>query len=116
MRIYLPLTLPALAEHVTAGVFPADLERFTAVDESEEAEYDALCAAAEDAVGLLAGAGRRVVLVAEVTDADGPALLTDVVAVHADTEDVDPDQRDLPELGWFATQEISGLVGGVAER
>lgn len=114
MRIYLPSTLAGLAGFVAAGVLPASVERFTATDESEEAEYDALAAAAEDATALLDGPGRRVVVVAEVGDVDGPVSLGEVVAVHADSSTVDPGARELPELGWFATQEIDDLLSGDA--
>jgi len=115
VRIYLPTTLAGLAGFVAAGVLPSSVERFTAADESEEAEYDALSSAAEDATLLLDGPGRRVVVVAEVGDVDGPVRLDEVVAVHADSAAVDPAARDLPELGWFATQEIDDLLGGDAE-
>ncbi len=110
MRIYLPSTLAGLAALRSAGL-GASVERYLAADESEESEYDALAAAAEEAAGLLDGPGRRVVVVAEVEDADGPVRLDQVVAVHADSDPVDPGGRDLPELGWFATQEIDDLLG-----
>lgn len=114
MRIYLPTTLAGLAGLVASGSLPADVERFVADEETEEAEYDALCAAAEDAVALIAGPGRRVVVVADVADVDGPVALAEVVAVHADSAEVDPAAGDLPDLGWFATQEIDDLLGGGA--
>ncbi len=114
MRIYLPTTLAGLAGFVAAGLVPASVERFTAADESEEAEYDALSAAAEDATALLDGPGRRAVVVAEVADVDGPVSLAEIVSVHADSFAVDPGERDLPDLGWFATQEIDELLGGSA--
>lgn len=110
MRIYLPTTLTGLAGLRSAGL-GTSVDRFVAADESEEAEYDALDAAAGDAAGLLDGPGRRVVVVAEVDDADGPVRLDQVVAVHADSTPVDPGAPDLPELGWFATQEIGDLLG-----
>jgi hypothetical protein len=109
VRIYLPTTPAGLAELVGTGL-PATVERFVAAEESEEAEYDALSAAAEDATALLDGPGRRVVVVAEVDDVDGAVRLDQVVAVHADSTPVDPGARDLPELGWFATQEIDDLL------
>jgi hypothetical protein len=110
-RIYLPLTVTGLAGHLAAGSIPASVDRFVAAEESEEAEYDALAAAAEEATGLLDGPGRRAVVVADVADEDGAVGFDRVVAVHADTEAVDPATRDLPELGWFATQEIEDLIG-----
>ena len=63
-------------------------------------------------------AGRVVVLVLIVAGiAWGTALnrrrlarMSLVVAVHADTEDVDPAGPDLPDLGWYAVQEIPELL------
>ena len=110
MRVYLPATLEQLAGFVEAGEVPASADRYVAQDESEEAEYDALAAAADDSAGLLAGPGRRVVVVAEVTDPDATFALDRVVAVHADDAPVSPDRVDLPELGWYATQEIPDLL------
>jgi hypothetical protein len=109
-RVYLPVTLQALAGYVAAGSIPASSERYVAPDESEEAEYDALAAAAEDAAAALEGVGRRVVVVADVPDPDATFGLERVVAVHADTEDIDPTAGNLPELAWFATQEITELL------
>jgi hypothetical protein len=37
--------------------------------------------------------------------------LADVVAVHADAEDVEPADADPHELAWFATQEVPDLLG-----
>ena len=110
MRVYLTTTLARLAQFVASGQVPAGGDRYVAEDESEDAEYDALAEAATSAAGLLDGPGRRVVLVADVPDADA-AFPTDlVVAVHADTHDIDPAADDVPELGWFATQEIPDLL------
>ncbi len=47
MRVYLPLTLEWLAEFDAAGSVPADVVKFVAEDESEEAEYAALMTAAD---------------------------------------------------------------------
>jgi hypothetical protein len=33
-----------------------------------------------------------------------------VAAVHADPEPVDPASEDLPDLGWYAVQEIEELL------
>ena len=114
-RVYVPATLALLAELAEGGL-PASVERYVAEDESEEAEYDALMAAAAESRSLLAGPGRRVVVVAELADPDGPVPLDRVVAVHAD----DPDDRSDPDhpreagedddLGWYATQEIPDLL------
>jgi hypothetical protein len=109
VRVYVPATQALLAGFVEAGHVPAG-ERFVAADDSEEAEYDALVAAAEAAADLLDAPGRRVVVVADVPDVDAAFAMSLVASVHADTEDVDPHGEDLPDLGWFATQEIPDLL------
>jgi hypothetical protein len=111
VRVYVPATLRSLAAFVAAGEVTADTEWFVAADESEEAEYDALATAAEAAAELLDGPGRRVVVVAEVPDPDAAFPTSLVASVHADTEDVEPAGDDLPELGWYAVQEIPDLLG-----
>lgn len=112
-RVYIPATLPALAEYVANGEIPWTREVFTALDESEESEYAALMDAAVASSELLGGHGRRVVVVAEVPGPAGPARpgevvsMSLVVAVHVDTVDgADPDD----DLAWFATQEIPDLL------
>ena len=115
MRLYVPATLELLARWHTAGEVPAEdpgvLGAFEAPDTSEEGEYAALMSAADASAGLLAGPGRRVVLVVETRSATGPVAARDWQAVHADLADrpeaADPDE----DLGWFATQEIPDLVG-----
>jgi hypothetical protein len=109
MRVYVPATLGTLADFVAQGhVAPGD--RFVAPEESEEAEYAALTAAADAAAQLLGGPGRRVVVVADVPDADAAFPMSLVAAVHADTDDVDPRDCELPELGWYAAQEVAELL------
>ena len=111
-RIYVPATLELLADWYAAGELPGTADGYAAPDDSEEAEYAALMSAADDSAALLAGPGRRVVIVV-----DAPAALGDqvvplklVAAVHADLADrpagADPDE----DLGWFATQEIPDLI------
>jgi hypothetical protein len=109
-RVYVPTTLPALAAYLRSGAVPSTTERFVASEESEEAEYEALAEASEAAVGLLNEPGRRVVIVAEVTDEEAAFGVDRIEAVHADTDEVDPAEDDLPELGWYATQEIPDLL------
>ena len=111
MRTYVPATLTVLAELAARGELPPGADRFVASDESEEAEYDALTEAAAASGALLRGVGRRVVVVADLSDPDGAVPLTLVAAVHADDADVDPSADDLPELGWYAVQEIEELLG-----
>lgn len=111
VRVYVPSTLAALAGILADGVVPAGDERFVAVDETEEAEYAALLEAADVSAGLLEGPGRRVVIVAELDDPDAAVPLPLVRAVHADSEDVDPGDPDLPDLGWYAAQELADLLG-----
>jgi hypothetical protein len=110
VRTYVPATVAVLAELVARGELPPSANRFVAADESEDAEYDALTEAAAASAGLLGGPGRRVVIVADLPDADGVVPLPLVAAVHADDEVVDPGSADLPELGWYAVQEIEGLL------
>jgi hypothetical protein len=109
MRVYAPATLALLGEYVANGQVPAG-DRFVAEDESEDAEYEALNEAATAAALLLDGPGRRVVVVADLVDPDAAFPVSEVDAVHADTEPVDPTDDALPELGWFAAQEIEDLL------
>jgi hypothetical protein len=109
MRVYVPATLGALAGFVDDGQVPVG-DRFVAEDESEEAEYAALSAAADAALTLLDASRRRVVVVADVPDAGLAFPISLVAAVHADSEPVDPGDSDLPELGWYAAQEIPDLL------
>jgi hypothetical protein len=111
VRVYVPATLAALAELAARGELPPSTDRFVAADDTEEAEYDALGEAAAASAAMLGGVGRRVVVVAELPDPDGAVPLTLVAAVHADTDDVDPGATDLPDLGWYAVQEIADLLG-----
>ncbi|MCY7400571.1 MAG: hypothetical protein LH477_06385 [Nocardioides sp.] len=107
MRIYLPLTMAGLAEAHESGEVPEDTEKFTAEDDSEESEYDALMTAADASAELLEGPGRRVVLAAEVVGLTGPVSRRSWAAVHVDTDDAgDPDE----DLAWFAVQEIGELL------
>jgi hypothetical protein len=129
-HVYVPATLHLLAllerhRALPMGddvvVVPADVE------DPEAVEYDALMTAAESSAVLVAeldeGERRRVVVVAEVaalSDALDPADtldLADVVAVHADAEDLraDADPDDLEDLGWYAVQEIPDLLEGRLE-
>jgi hypothetical protein len=106
-RVYVPTTLDGLAGFVLEGGIPEAAERVEAADESEEAEYDALMAAADTSAGLLEGPGKRVVVVAETSEPTGVIAMRLVVAVHVDTEDdADPDA----DLAWYATQEIADLL------
>jgi hypothetical protein len=108
--VYVPTTLGVLAGYHAAGEV-VDVVRLTAEDESEEAEYDALLAAAELSEAMLTGPGRRVVLVGEGSVApDEPIPFDRIEAVHVDTEDIDPGADDLPELAWYAVQEIPALL------
>jgi hypothetical protein len=91
-------------------------EVVVAPDDAEETEYDALMTAAQTSAGLARDLGpghrRRVVIVAEVTSVGDSVDLSDVVAVHADPDDVplDRDPDELDDLGWYATQEIPDLL------
>lgn len=110
MRCYVPATLDLLRLLADGGSLPDDVERVEAAADDEETEYDALMDAAVAAAVLLDGAGRRVVVVAEVDSVVAPISLDDVVAVHCDVEDRPADADPDDDLAWFATQEIPGLV------
>lgn len=109
MRVYVPATPALLAGFVADGQVRSE-DRFVGEDESEDAEYAALTAAADAAAALLEAPGRRVVVVADVPDPDAAFPMSLVAAVHADTGQVDPREPDLPELGWYAPQEIPELL------
>jgi hypothetical protein len=111
-RVYLPLSRAQLATLHEAGELPASVERYVAESEAEEAEYAALMAAAADSQALLAGPGRRYVVVADLADPDGAVPLRLVDAVHADPADRAPDADPDEDLGWYATQEIGHLLDG----
>ncbi len=110
MRVYLPTTLEGLGRLRDDGSLPASAERYVADGDSEEQEYAALMAAAAESAELLDGAGRRVVVVADLADPDDVVPLRDVVALHADPADrpagADPDD----DLAWYATQEIDAIL------
>jgi hypothetical protein len=117
-RLYLPSTLPELARLDRLGSVHVGDDVVVASDESEDAEYDALTTAAETSAVMAAeldpGERRRVVIVADVPSLGVSVGLDDVVAVHADAEDLPPDADpdDLGDLGWYATQEIPDLLSG----
>ena len=109
MRVYVPLTFARLAEFNTLGSVPADVDKFVAEDESEEAEYAALMTAADASAELSAGTERRVVLAADVVELAGGVPKQTWAAVLVDTDDhADADDA----LAWYATQEISELLAG----
>jgi hypothetical protein len=116
-----PATLHRLAALERHGTMPIGDDAVVAPEGSEAAEdleYDALMTAAETsavlAAELEAGERRRVVVVAEVSVVGDSIGLTDVVAVHADADDLPDgvDTDDLGDLGWYATQEIPHLLRG----
>jgi hypothetical protein len=119
MRVYLPATIETLQRLHDDGVMPVPEDAVVAEGETEDEEYDALMTAAEAAAALAEeldpGERRRVVVVAESTAEAVPTRisLADVVAVHADPEDVADEGADLDDdLGWYATQEIADILGG----
>jgi hypothetical protein len=113
VRVYLPTTLALLAEQHAEGAFVVTDDVVVLAEDDEEAEYDALMTAAAASAALVAGPGRRVVVVAELDrepETGWTLPLKRVVAVHADTEDRPADADPDEDLGWFATQEIEGVV------
>ncbi len=114
MRVYLPTTIALLAQQHAEGAVVVTDDLVVAEDDSEDAEYAALMTAADASAALVAGPGRRVVVVAELDREPEPGWtvpLKRVVAVHADTEDRPADADPDEDLGWFATQEIPDLLG-----
>ncbi|CAN5364934.1 hypothetical protein BH11ACT8_BH11ACT8_09400 [soil metagenome] len=109
-RVYLPSTLDRLRVLLDTGAHPATTDGVLAEGDDEASEYAAVMTAADASAELLAGAGRRVVVVAEVADPDAAVPIADVVSVLADPTDrpagADPDE----DLAWFATQEIADLL------
>ncbi len=108
-RLYLPTTLPRLAEE-WEGEGPRVVDPVVAADDGEETEYVALMSAADASAELVAGLPdgqrRRVVVVAETATAEDPVTWREVVAVHVDDhDDADPDD----DLAWWATQEVGDL-------
>jgi hypothetical protein len=113
VRVYLPTTLERLREEHAAGAVTVGADAVAAEADDEESEYAALMTAADASAAMLAGPGRRVVVVAALPSVptEGARVpFRDVVAVHADTEDRAPDADPDEDLGWFATQEIGDVV------
>lgn len=108
----MPTTIAVLRDQVRDG-FLSDLEQITAQGESEEAEYVALMWAADASAEMLHGAGRRVVVVAEIEGlgVTSPTPLRNVVAWYADPEDRPADADPDEDLAWYATQEIDAVLG-----
>ena len=101
MRVFLPATLPALAQALQAGqVGPAPLPGFAvtpalreayASGDTDELEYTALTEAARASLRLLASAGAS----AGASDADpAPPSRRIVLAADIPAEHVTPDPRD----------------------
>jgi len=118
VRVYLPLTLPALAAALDHGSFevpvgfavtPALREWYTEGD-IEELEYAATSAAARASLRRLTEAAtppRRVVVAAEL--ADGVAALP-AAAAGDDDAVFTVDSVEDHELAWYAAQELAVLV------
>lgn len=135
MRVYLPLTLPALAAALEAGSVSVPVG-YAVTDElraaydagDEELEYEASRAAAAASYLQTQQEGappRRVVLAADVDDRlvspgehgevsmvhlQGAVSWSDVASALADDGDVTADTVEDEELGWYATQELPALV------
>lgn len=134
VRVYIPTSLDALARYSEeGGIGPSPVHGHAVTEwlreswpeaNEEEWAYAALMAAADDASASLTAEDRprRVVLVAEVKrvteDRESTAVSVDtavsmrlMLAVHADTEDVDASvPESLGDLGWFGVQEIPDLL------
>ncbi|GAA4730612.1 hypothetical protein GCM10023350_12330 [Nocardioides endophyticus] len=111
-RVYLPLTIALLAELHASGETPVTDETVVAEDDSEDGEYAALMTAADASTELLAGPGRRVVVVAELEkepETGWTIPLRRIVAVHADPQDRPVDADPDEDLAWYGVQEIPHL-------
>ncbi len=111
-RVFVPLSMSALARHVEDDEVPSGQDRLVVEQEDEASEHGALAEAAELCDRVDRG-GRRVVLVAEIgddEDPDQPLALSRLVAVHCDP--VDGARTPGEDLGWFGVQEIPGLLAG----
>ncbi|KQW49238.1 hypothetical protein ASC77_11150 [Nocardioides sp. Root1257] len=113
-RIYLPLTVAGLADLHASGEVTVTDDAVVAPDDSEDGEYAALMTAADASAGMLAGPGRRIVVVAELEkepETGWTVPLKRLVAVHADPEDRPVDADPDEDLGWYGVQEIPTLLG-----
>jgi len=110
-RIYVPATASSVAQWQADALIPAEAlaEAFEAPDDTEEGEYAALMSAADASTAMLAGPGRRFVVVVESTYA--PADWSDVVAIHADPMDRPADADPDEDLGWYTPRELPDLLG-----
>lgn len=119
-RLYLPTTLDALREAWTAEVLEPGDDVVVAEADDEETEYAALMTAADASAAMLpVGAGRRVVVVAEVAGPEAagrPVPRKRVVAVHADPADRPADADPDDDLAWYATQEVEHLLARPPHR
>jgi hypothetical protein len=112
-RLYLPTTLERLRAAWADGSLEPGPDVVVAEGDDEDSEYAALMTAADASATLLSGAGRRVVVVAEVAGAEAagrPVPLKRFVAVHADTDDRPADADPDDDLAWYATQEVPDLL------
>jgi hypothetical protein len=115
-RLYVPATLRLLTVLDRHGSLHVGADVVVAADDSEDTEYAALMTAAETSALLAAelapGERRRVVIVVEVAAPGDSISLAEVVAVHADADDLPDgvDSDDLDDLAWYATQEIPQLL------
>src|SRR5215467_3783702 len=139
MRVYLPSTLPAVADALAKGesgpppleafaVTPALREAYASGDD-EELEYVAMLTAARRSLRLLAddpdAPQRRAVLAADVpraalvsghidaTEAEADVAAAAAAAAAADAGDEDAaftvDSAEGHELAWYAVQELEYL-------
>ena len=132
VRVWLPATVAELGHWwadrevpVRAGhAVTAALRASWPEGSEEEWEYAVLLAAAEDAAEMLTSPGRRVVVVADADDGAveegegsavrlaAPVPWRRLAALHADPPGtlVEPAEQDVPELCWYAVQEVPDII------
>jgi hypothetical protein len=134
-RIYLPIGRAALATAweraelgpvpITAYAVTPGLRAAYGADLGlEELEYAAYALAVDASrAGLPSDDRRRLVVAADATAirpdegevgrvvVPEPIPWSAVASIHADTDDVDPDDGDAAELAWYAPQETPDLLG-----
>ena len=123
MRVYVPSTLPLLAEALstksvalaTAVEVDDDIRLAEPEGDDEAHEYLAFLRAVDASARLVSGLDlplrRRVVIALDVTSLTADAPWKSVAAGHVDEGPVDFSQREIDDdLLWFAPAEVAALL------